>query len=134
LIVSTYTATLTEAVGVLENSASYAAWVRVISSFFRLLFLILVAFQVNVGDNTAIKSPFGAGGGGYSAVGDAACAASNPSDVFPTAEGVDCRWYVAGGGGGASSTFPGAPDNVGGVRGNSRSSYVPFPPLPLPFL
>jgi hypothetical protein len=81
--------------------------------------------QVNAGDNSAISSPYGAGGGGYTAFGDAACAAANPGSVFPTANGVDCHYFVAGGGGGASAVNTGGIDSGNGVQGNSKNLVRP---------
>lgn len=87
--------------------------------------LTLIASQVNEGDNSAIKSEYGAGGGGYSAYGDASCRDANPGAVFPNpTTGAECRWYVSGGGSGASNKLAGVPDNTQGTKGNSVSKSV----------
>lgn len=54
-----------------------------------------------------------------SAIGDADCAAFNPSGVFPNSNGIDCRYAVWGGGGGASHVNSAGNDDNGGVQGNS---------------
>lgn len=77
--------------------------------------------QVNAYDQSRLTSDYGAGGGGYSAYGNADCFRTHPEMVFPDENGVDCRIFTAGGGGGSAPGVQGPTDGVDGEQGNSES-------------
>ncbi|GAA5853826.1 hypothetical protein JCM8547_007463 [Rhodosporidiobolus lusitaniae] len=79
---------------------------------------------VNVGGNVDYGNEEVGGGGGYSAFGDLDCALAHPSGVFPD-NGVECRFIVGGGGGGASMYNIGARDSGSGRPGNSVLNVLP---------
>ncbi|GAA5853641.1 hypothetical protein JCM8547_007394 [Rhodosporidiobolus lusitaniae] len=81
-----------------------------------------LAVWMNYGSTHGQYGPDAGGGGGYTAVGDAACAATHPSGVFPDPnDGVECRQMIAGGGGGASKAINGGLDAGPGRNGNAGS-------------
>ncbi|GAA5853753.1 hypothetical protein JCM8547_007434 [Rhodosporidiobolus lusitaniae] len=71
-----------------------------------------------------------AGGGGWTGIGDLACAQAHPAAVFPDpTDGAECRWLVGGGGGGAMGARPGAIDGASCAGSNKANKLAVLPGL-----